>query len=154
MTEPSREEGERLLVIVGLGASLGAGAGARVTDRLIEPRADRRSLEVCSRRTGTGDETRGTRGAPRATHAAQRSSNVEMATYPDPLLDQQTSRPAEQRCAIQHRARTVTVLRSGCYAIELQSEADRGLTAPRPVRPEASPEVRRRHELDNWKREL
>ena len=33
----SKEEGERLLVIVGLGASLGAVAGARVADRLIEP---------------------------------------------------------------------------------------------------------------------
>ena len=33
----SKEEGERLLVIVGLGASLGALAGARVADRLIEP---------------------------------------------------------------------------------------------------------------------
>jgi AAA family ATP:ADP antiporter len=32
----SKEEGERLLVIVGLGASLGAVAGARVADRLIE----------------------------------------------------------------------------------------------------------------------
>jgi AAA family ATP:ADP antiporter len=33
----TKEEGERLLVIVGLGASLGAVAGARVADRLIEP---------------------------------------------------------------------------------------------------------------------
>ena len=33
----SKEEGERLLVIVGLGASLGAVAGAAVADRLIEP---------------------------------------------------------------------------------------------------------------------
>ncbi len=33
----SKEEGERLLVIVGLGASLGAVAGARMADRLIEP---------------------------------------------------------------------------------------------------------------------
>src|SRR5688572_22494722 len=33
----SKEEGERLLVIVGLGASLGAVAGALVADRLIEP---------------------------------------------------------------------------------------------------------------------
>jgi AAA family ATP:ADP antiporter len=33
----SKEEGERLLVIVGLGASLGALAWARVADRLIEP---------------------------------------------------------------------------------------------------------------------
>src|SRR5436190_14289563 len=33
----SKEEGERLLVIVGLGASLGAVAGARVADRLSEP---------------------------------------------------------------------------------------------------------------------
>ena len=33
----SKPEGERLLVIVGLGASLGAVAGARVADRLIEP---------------------------------------------------------------------------------------------------------------------
>jgi len=33
----SKEEGERLLVIVGLGASLGAVAGARVADWLIEP---------------------------------------------------------------------------------------------------------------------
>jgi AAA family ATP:ADP antiporter len=33
----SKEEGERLLVIVGLGASLGAVAGSRVADRLIEP---------------------------------------------------------------------------------------------------------------------
>ena len=33
----SKEEGERLLVIVGLGASLGAVAGARAADRLIEP---------------------------------------------------------------------------------------------------------------------
>jgi len=33
----SKEEGERLLVLVGLGASLGAVAGARVADRLIEP---------------------------------------------------------------------------------------------------------------------
>jgi AAA family ATP:ADP antiporter len=33
----SKEEGERLFVIVGFGASLGAVAGARVADRLIEP---------------------------------------------------------------------------------------------------------------------
>ena len=33
----SKEEGERLLVIVGLGASLGAVAGAMVSERLIEP---------------------------------------------------------------------------------------------------------------------
>jgi ATP:ADP antiporter, AAA family len=33
----SKEEGERLLVVVGLGASLGAVAGSRVADRLIEP---------------------------------------------------------------------------------------------------------------------
>ena len=33
----TKEEGERLLVIVGLGASLGAVAGARIADRLIEP---------------------------------------------------------------------------------------------------------------------
>jgi ATP:ADP antiporter, AAA family len=33
----SKEEGERLLVVVGLGASLGAVAGARVADHLIEP---------------------------------------------------------------------------------------------------------------------
>src|SRR6185436_9573601 len=33
----SKEEGERLLVIVGLGASLGAVAGARAADLLIEP---------------------------------------------------------------------------------------------------------------------
>jgi ATP:ADP antiporter, AAA family len=33
----SKEQGERLLVIVGLGASLGAVAGARAADRLIEP---------------------------------------------------------------------------------------------------------------------
>jgi ATP:ADP antiporter, AAA family len=33
----SKEEGERLLVIVGLGASLGAVAGARIADRLIAP---------------------------------------------------------------------------------------------------------------------
>jgi len=33
----SKEEGERLLVIVGLGASLGAVAGARAAERLIEP---------------------------------------------------------------------------------------------------------------------
>ncbi len=33
----TKEEGERLLVIVGLGASLGAVAGARVADWLIEP---------------------------------------------------------------------------------------------------------------------
>jgi AAA family ATP:ADP antiporter len=33
----TKDEGERLLVIVGLGASLGAVAGARVADRLIEP---------------------------------------------------------------------------------------------------------------------
>jgi AAA family ATP:ADP antiporter len=33
----TKQEGERLLVIVGLGASLGAVAGARVADRLIEP---------------------------------------------------------------------------------------------------------------------
>jgi AAA family ATP:ADP antiporter len=33
----AKEEGERLLVLVGLGASLGAVAGARVADRLIEP---------------------------------------------------------------------------------------------------------------------
>ena len=33
----SKEEGERLLVIVGLGASLGAVAGARAADWLIEP---------------------------------------------------------------------------------------------------------------------
>jgi AAA family ATP:ADP antiporter len=33
----SKEEGERLLVIVGLGASLGAVAGAAVADRLIQP---------------------------------------------------------------------------------------------------------------------
>ena len=33
----TKEEGERLLVIVGLGASLGAVAGARVADLLIEP---------------------------------------------------------------------------------------------------------------------
>jgi AAA family ATP:ADP antiporter len=33
----TKEEGERLLVIVGLGASLGAVAGARVADQLIEP---------------------------------------------------------------------------------------------------------------------
>ena len=33
----TKEEGERLFVIVGLGASLGAVAGARVADRLIEP---------------------------------------------------------------------------------------------------------------------
>jgi AAA family ATP:ADP antiporter len=33
----TKEEGERLLVIVGFGASLGAVAGARVADRLIEP---------------------------------------------------------------------------------------------------------------------
>ena len=33
----SKEEGERLFVIVGLGASLGAVAGALVADRLIEP---------------------------------------------------------------------------------------------------------------------
>jgi ATP:ADP antiporter, AAA family len=33
----TKAEGERLLVIVGLGASLGAVAGARVADRLIEP---------------------------------------------------------------------------------------------------------------------
>ena len=33
----SKEEGERLLVIVGLGASLGAVVGARFADRLIEP---------------------------------------------------------------------------------------------------------------------
>ena len=33
----SKEEGERLLVLVGLGASLGAVFGSRVADRLIEP---------------------------------------------------------------------------------------------------------------------
>src|SRR5215203_6703420 len=33
----SKEEGERLLVLVGLGASLGAVAGSRVADHLIEP---------------------------------------------------------------------------------------------------------------------
>jgi ATP:ADP antiporter, AAA family len=33
----TKEEGERLFVIVGFGASLGAVAGARVADRLIEP---------------------------------------------------------------------------------------------------------------------
>ncbi len=33
----SKEEGERLLVIVSLGASLGAVAGSRLADRLIEP---------------------------------------------------------------------------------------------------------------------
>ena len=33
----SKEEGERLFVIVGFGASLGAVAGAVVADRLIEP---------------------------------------------------------------------------------------------------------------------
>jgi AAA family ATP:ADP antiporter len=33
----SKEEGERLLVIVGLGASLGAVAGAQTADQLIEP---------------------------------------------------------------------------------------------------------------------
>jgi AAA family ATP:ADP antiporter len=33
----TKEEGERLFVIVGFGASLGAVAGARVSDRLIEP---------------------------------------------------------------------------------------------------------------------
>ena len=33
----TKDEGERLLVIVGLGASLGAVAGARVADRMIEP---------------------------------------------------------------------------------------------------------------------
>ena len=33
----TKEEGERLLVIVGLGASIGAVAGALVADRLIEP---------------------------------------------------------------------------------------------------------------------
>ncbi len=33
----SKEEGERLLVVVGLGASLGAVAGSRIADRLIEP---------------------------------------------------------------------------------------------------------------------
>src|SRR5688572_5806368 len=33
----TKAEGERLLVVVGLGASLGAVAGARVADRLIEP---------------------------------------------------------------------------------------------------------------------
>ena len=33
----SKEEGERLLVIVGLGASLGAVAGSQVADQLIEP---------------------------------------------------------------------------------------------------------------------
>jgi AAA family ATP:ADP antiporter len=33
----SKEEGERLFIIVGFGASLGAVAGARLADRLIEP---------------------------------------------------------------------------------------------------------------------
>jgi ATP:ADP antiporter, AAA family len=33
----TKEEGERLFVIVGFGASLGAVAGARIADRLIEP---------------------------------------------------------------------------------------------------------------------
>jgi len=33
----SKEEGERLFVIVGFGASLGAVAGSRIADRLIEP---------------------------------------------------------------------------------------------------------------------
>jgi hypothetical protein len=33
----SKEEGERLLVIVGVGASLGAVAGAIVAERVIEP---------------------------------------------------------------------------------------------------------------------
>ena len=83
----SKEEGERLLVIVGLGASLGAVAGARVADRLIEPFGVLQLMLLGA----------GVLGAPAAAHQLHRPRSSAAAGRPPPRVKKANAAPAAER---------------------------------------------------------